>query len=66
MVIDASFLNTQHYKVKIKDKCSNPRKEVAPSVHLSVVAIEKEAFGWPSNTVGQLTYMTSSNSVEYE
>ena len=26
---DASWLNTQHYKVRIKGKWSNPRKEVA-------------------------------------
>ena len=31
MVLDTSLLNTQQYKVRIKDKCSNPGKEVAPS-----------------------------------
>ena len=31
IVLDASFLNTQHYKVRIKDKWSNPRKGVSPS-----------------------------------
>ena len=31
MVLDASLLNTQHYKVRIKDKKSNPVKRVAPS-----------------------------------
>ena len=29
MVLDASLLNTQHYKVQIKDKWSNPGKGVA-------------------------------------
>ena len=29
MVLDASLLNTQYYKIKVK--CSNPGKEVAPS-----------------------------------
>ena len=31
MVLDASLLNTQHYKVWIKGKWSNPGKRVAPS-----------------------------------
>ena len=31
MLFDASLLNTQHYKVRIKDKWSNPGKGVAPS-----------------------------------
>ena len=31
MVLDASLLNTQHYKVRIKGKVSNPGKGVAPS-----------------------------------
>ena len=30
MVLDASLLNTQHYKVRIKDKWSNLSIEVAP------------------------------------
>ena len=29
-VLDVSLLNTQHYKVPIKDKWSNPGKGVAP------------------------------------
>ena len=44
MVSDTSLLNTQHYKVRIKGK------GVAPSLHLSVVAIEKRAF-WSSSTM---------------
>ena len=35
MVLDASLLNTQHYKVRIKDKVEHP------PLHLGVVAIEK-------------------------
>ena len=31
MVLDISLLNTQCYKVRIKSKWSNLRKEVAPS-----------------------------------
>ena len=46
IVIDASLLNTQHYKVRRKVKWSNP-------LHLSVLAIEKEPSGhtqltWPT------------------
>ena len=41
MVLDASLLNTQHYKVRSKGKVLNPGKGVAPSIHLGVVAIEK-------------------------
>ena len=56
MVLNASLLNIQHYKVRIKSKWNNPGKEVAPPLHLDEVAIKKEAFGLPSTTVGQLTY----------
>ena len=31
MVLDANLLNTQHYKVRIKVKWSNPGKGVVPS-----------------------------------
>ena len=30
-ILDASMLNTQHYKVQIKGKRRNPGKEVAPT-----------------------------------
>ena len=54
MLLDASLLNTQHYKVCIKGK--------HPPLHLSVVAIEKEAFGSPSTTVAKFAlYIASSN-----
>ena len=56
MVLDASLLNIQHYKVRIHGKWSNPGKGVAPSLHLDVVAIEKGAFGSPSTMVSQFTH----------
>ena len=31
MVLDASLIDTQHYKVQLKGKWSNPEKGVAPS-----------------------------------
>ena len=55
MVLDSSLLNTQNYKVQVKDKWSNPGKRVTPSLHLGVVAIEKGAFVLPSIRVGQQT-----------
>ena len=59
MVLDVSLFNTQHYKGRIKSKRSNPVKGVAPypTLHLSVVAIEKGAFELPSTSVGQLNYI---------
>ena len=51
IVLDASSLTAQHYKVQIKDEWSNPG-----TLHLSVVAIEKGAFESPSTIVGQLNY----------
>ena len=56
-VPDASLLSTQHYKVRIKGKWSNPTKTVAPPLHLDIVVIENGAFGSPLTTVGQL-YLT--------
>ena len=52
MVLDASLLNTQHYKVRIKGKVEQSREGVAPS------PIEKGAFGLPSTMVANFTYFT--------
>ena len=38
MVLDATLLNTQHYKVRIKDKVEQSRKGVRPPLHLGVVS----------------------------
>ena len=51
------LLDSHHYKVLIKGKWSNPGKGVVPSPHISVVAIEKGAFGSPLTTVRQHTYL---------
>ena len=48
IVFDATLLNTQHYKVRVK--WSNPGRGVAPS------PIEKGAFRSPSTTVANFTY----------
>ena len=44
MVLDMSLLNIQHYKVRIKGKVEQSG-ERSSAPHLSVVAIEKGAFG---------------------
>ena len=57
MVLDASLLNTQHYKVRIKSKVEQSRERSnAPTLHLGVVAIEKGAFGSPSTMVTNYYY----------
>ena len=51
MVLDVTLLNTQHYKLMIKGKVEGP------PLHLSVVAIEKRAFGSPSTKVADYTFL---------
>ena len=58
MVLDASLLNTQHYKVRIKGKVEQSwEKKLRPPLHLDVVAIEKGTFGSPSTNVTNFTYL---------
>ena len=56
MVLDATILDIQHYKVRIKDKVeqSTERSSALP-LHFSVVANEKEASESPSTTVANFT-----------
>ena len=54
MVLDTSLLNTQHYKVLIKDEVEQSRER---SSVIGVVAIEKGAFGSLSTTVTNFTYI---------
>ena len=49
MVLDASLLNTQRYKVRIKGKLEQSREKSS--------AIEKGAFWSPSTTVANFTYL---------
>ena len=55
VVLDASLLNPQHYKVPIKGKVEESRER---SSYLGVVAIEKGDLGPPSTKVAN--YMVSS------
>ena len=53
MVLDATLLNTQHYKVRIKGKVEQSREW---SSALGVVAIEKEAFESPLTKVANFSF----------
>ena len=45
MILNATFFNTQHYKVRIRDKVEQTReKEWRPPLRFGVVAIEKGTF----------------------
>ena len=55
MVLDAALLGIQHYKVRIKGKVEQSRERSSTPLHLSVVAIEKGAFGLPSTKVANFT-----------
>ena len=57
MVLDASLLNTQYYKVRIKGKLSNPGKGVVPSPTFQCSSYWKWAFGSPSTMISQLIYI---------
>ena len=58
IVLDATLLNTQHFKIRIKGKVEQPReRSSALPLHLVVGAIEKEAFGAPSTTVANFTFI---------
>ena len=57
MVLDATLLNTQYYKVSIKGKMEKSRElSCILLLHISVVAIEKEAFWSPSKKVANFTF----------
>ena len=54
MILDASLVNTQYYKVRIKDKVGQSWERSSAPLHLGVVAIGKGAFGSPSTKVANL------------
>ena len=64
MVLDAALLNSQHYKVWIKDKVEQSReRSSASSLHLGVVANKKRVFGSPSTTLANFTLYMSNKEV---
>ncbi len=56
MLLDASLLNTQNYKVEIKGSEAIQVKEQYPPLRLGVVAIEKGDFASPSTMVNFLLF----------
>ena len=56
MVLDATLLNTQHYKVRIKGWVEQS-KERSCTLNLGVVAIEKGAFESHSIRVADFIYL---------
>ena len=56
MVLDATLLNIQHYKERIKGKVEQPRERSSAPLHLGAVAIEKGAFGSHSTTVANFIF----------
>ena len=60
MLLDASLLNPQHYKVRIKGKMKQFHgKEEHPPQQLGVVAIEKGYLGHPGLRLPTLLYLFS-------
>ena len=57
IVLDTALLNTQQYKVHIKESRAIKEKESHPPLHLDVVAIEKGAFWSPLTTIANFTYL---------
>ena len=65
MVLDASLLNTQHYKVQIKGKVEQSRETSRAPPHTLVVAFEKGAFGSPSTNVANFTLFLLCLKIEH-
>ena len=57
MVLDASLLNTQIYKVRIKGKVEQSREGVAPSPTPWCSSYRKGSFGLPSTMVANFTLL---------
>ena len=57
MVLDDTWINTQHYKVRIKGKVEQSRQRSSVFfLHLGVVATKKGAFWLPSTAVANFTF----------
>ena len=66
MVLDASLLNTEHYKVRIKGKVEQSTERSSTSLHLGVVAVEKEAVGSPLTMVADFTLLILAANFEFK
>ena len=58
MLLDATLLNTQRYKVRIKGKVEQSKEKNSAPLHLGVVAMEKGAFGSLSTMVANFYSFT--------
>ena len=56
MVLDASWLITQLYKLRIKGKWNNPGEKSSTLLNTVVEAIEKRGFGSPLTIVANFTF----------
>ena len=56
IILDASFLKTQHYKVRIKGKVWQSKERSSSPLHLGVIAIEKGTFRSPLTTVANFPF----------
>ena len=66
MVLDTSLLNTQQYKVRIKDKVQQSQgKEWFPPLHFGVVAIETGPLWSLSTTVANYLFIVYKVEVYY-
>ena len=63
MVIDASLLNTQHYKVRIKGKVEQSREGVAPSPTPSCSSYRKGSLRVTLDYGRQLYFLLSINII---
>ena len=63
MVLDASLLHTQHYKVRIKGKLEQSMERSSAPLHLGIVVIGKGAFGSPSTTVANFNYLSDEKYI---
>ena len=58
MVLDATLLNTEHLKIRIKGKVEQSWEwSSAFSLHLGIVVIKKGAFGLLSTKVASFSYI---------
>ena len=62
MILDASLLNTQQYKVRIEGKVEQSKERCSAPLHLGVIAIEKGAFWSPST---RTTYVCTMYIYKY-
>ena len=62
-VLDATLLNTQHYKVSIKGKVEQSKERSCAPLRLGVVATEEGAFGSPSTKVANFIFYSLARRI---